>query len=252
MSGHGIYIGKVHHHRYQPKIHKFAYPMYALSIDLDQLDSADFGPWLRVERRSLIQLRHQDYLEGQGLRAKAVWDKVNALGGEMSSDDQGKVRFVGQGRCLGFYFSPLNLYYCYNRSGNLIYLLAEVSNTPWNERHYYLLSYQKNGQREVVCNKDFHVSPFMSLAMRYHWRIAEPCDGLTLTIENRDQNRIFTAGITMQHTPMSSQTLKRTLRQFPAMTWGVVAKIYWQALKLFVKSVPLHTHPKKESESSHG
>lgn len=235
----GIWQGAVRHRRFAPRPHAFSYPLFMLGLDLDELSDLQLGPWFGIERAGLLSFRRGDYLRGtQGPLKQAVWDKVGELGG---GGQGGRVLLLGNVRCLGFYFSPVNFYFCY-QGNDARYLLAEVSNTPWNERHYYLLDLAAL----VPHDKDFHVSPFMALAMRYHWRIRPPREETLIHIESHPQSgdpKLFDATLALARAPLSKRGLGMLLLRWPWMTMRVLLGIYWQALRLFIKRIPLFTHP---------
>jgi len=239
-----IYSGWVRHRRYSPKRHEFNYKLFLLSLDLDELESGlSFGPWLRVEKPAILSFRHKDYLDGEGkLTKQKVWDKVVSLGGENFA---GKVVLLGQLRCFGVYFSPVNFYYCHDKTGEFQYLLAEVSNTPWNERHCYLVDARQN----VIMDKAFHVSPFMNEDMKYRWRFTPLNQTLYLNIDNMlETEKLFDATFSMQREPLSSKALIKNLLRVPAMTISTVLGIHWEAIKLYVKGIPYVPYVKKKKE----
>ncbi|WP_395949580.1 DUF1365 domain-containing protein [Aeromonas mytilicola subsp. aquatica] len=235
-----IWQGSVRHRRFAPRSHAFSYGLFMLGLDLDELPGLSQGRWFGVERAGLLSFRRSDYLSGsEGSLKQAVWDKVAALGG--SAEPDGRVLLLGNVRCLGFYFSPVNFYFCY-REGEARYLLAEVSNTPWNERHYYLLDLAALAPQD----KDFHVSPFMGLAMRYHWRIRAPAQETLIHIESHPTSgeaKLFDATLALRREPLSRKGLVALLARWPWMTLKVLLGIYWQALRLFIKRTPIFTHP---------
>ncbi len=237
-----IWQGSVRHRRFAPRAHAFSYSLFMLGLDLDEVETRGVGQgrWFGVERAGLLAFYRQDYLKGSsGSLKQAVWQKVAELGGEATPDQ--RVLLLGNVRCLGFYFSPVNFYFCYQQE-NARYLLAEVSNTPWNERHYYLLDLRALAPH----NKDFHVSPFMDLAMRYHWRIRPPEQQTLIHIESHPQSgeaKLFDATLTLRREPLSRQGLMRLLVRWPWMTMKVLLGIYWQALRLFIKRTPIFSHP---------
>jgi len=236
-----IYVGEVRHKRLSPREHSFSYNIFFLAIDLDEIQELNtFGWWFKCDKFAPLSFRSSDYLQQkEPITKQLVWQKVQHLGGQNFA---GRVMFIGQMRCFGLYFSPINLYYCYNHNNQLAYLLAEVSNTPWHERHYYLIDL--NG--DLICEKDFHVSPFMDLNMQYHWRIKEPGEDLSLHIENYSDKKIFTASVKMKRIEFSNQNLRNCLLAIPVMTLKTLAGIYWQALKLFIKGVPYVGHSTKK------
>lgn len=235
-----IWRGSVRHRRFAPRAHAFSYHLFMLGLDLDELPGLDQGRWFAVERAGLLSFRRHDYLRGSsGPLKQAVWDKVAELGGD--ADPKGRVLLLGNVRCLGFYFSPVNFYFC-DRQGETRYLLAEVSNTPWNERHYYLLDLAALAPHD----KDFHVSPFMELAMRYHWHIRPPAQETLIHIESHPvsgEAKLFDATLALRRVPLSRKELVALLVRWPWMTMRVLLGIYWQALRLFIKRTPIFTHP---------
>ncbi|TXH67797.1 MAG: DUF1365 domain-containing protein [Thiothrix sp.] len=240
-----LYSGVVGHCRYKPSLHRFKYSIFLFALDLDELTQLpDLGPWFKVKRNALMSFRPSDYLDHKPeITRQDVWQKVQSLGGE---NLDGRVVFVGQVRCLGFYFSPVNFYYCHEANGALRYLLAEVSNTPWNERHCYLI----DARTQAPIPKAFHVSPFMNLNMTYHWRFSSLHEVLTLQITNQAEERLFDAAMSLERKPLTKAELKAQWLRIPAMTMKTVMSIYWQALKLYWKKVPYvpHALPAKESK----
>lgn len=238
-----LYSGVVGHCRYKPQVHRFRYSIFLFALDLDELDKLpDLGWWFKVKYFALMSLRPSDYLDHRPeLTRQIVWQKVASLGGELLD---GPVVFVGQVRCLGFYFSPVNFYYCHQKDGGLRYLLAEVSNTPWNERHCYLI----DAQIQAPIRKAFHVSPFMDLNMSYHWHFSPLGEVLTLQITNHAEERLFDAALCLDKKPLTKAELKTQWLRIPAMTIKTVLSIYWEALKLYWKKIPYvpHSTPSKE------
>jgi hypothetical protein len=245
----GIYLGNVRHRRFVPKQHAFNYPMYMLAFDLDELKSHQSSWLLGVNRKALLQFNTRDYFEDANdldeLKQR-IHSKVNELQGNW---DGGKVIMLTQVRCLGLYFSPVNFYYCYQ--DNLCkYLLAEVSNTPWNEKHYYLVPFE-TGASDLT-PKSFHVSPFMKMNMGYKWKVTPPGNSVSMHIENigTEENsdefgeKVFDATFAFKKQPMSKTNLRKLLLRFPAMTLSIVSKIYWQAFKMYVlKGFKYIPHP---------
>lgn len=237
-----LYLGQVRHRRKRPKLNAFTYPLFMPLIDLDEIEQLSSSVrFFSLNRFNWAQLKRSDYLADmpQFCLKEAAIAKLKELTGY---ECHGKVQMLGQLRYLGIYFSPINCFYCYNPDGELDYLLAEVSNTPWLEKHYYAVPAKEMPQMQ---QKVFHVSPFMGLDMAYLWRFKAPANRLLLHLENHDsQGLLFDATLTMIQKPLNSRTLIKTLLRIPAMTLSVVLRIYWQALKIWLKGIPYVPYPK--------
>ncbi|MDX1605444.1 MAG: DUF1365 domain-containing protein, partial [Candidatus Competibacterales bacterium] len=159
----------------------------------------------------------------------------------------GPIRLLAHPRHFGYCFNPISIYYCFDAAGETVdSLIAEVTNTPWGERRAYVLSGGRNaaGRHEYRFRKSLHVSPFMPLALDYRWRGNEPGRRLGVHLEVlRDGVRQFDATLTLQRRPIDGFGLARALWRYPAMTARVSAAIYWQALRLWLKRIPLYDHP---------
>ncbi|WP_417614767.1 DUF1365 domain-containing protein [Oceanisphaera sp.] len=232
-----IYRGQVRHRRYAPQRHHFSYGLYMLALDLDELEQLSAHSRLfSCERFAPLSFCRRDYLGDptQPLKS-AVLQEVTRLGGVV--EPLNRVVMLGQVRCFGVYFSPINVFFCYQ--GDLArYALLEVHNTPWNERHCYLVDLEHGHPAD----KAFHVSPFMGMGMQYHWRIQPPRERVLVHIENRDPDLLFDATLSMRRYDFNRSALKAALLQWPMMTLTIVRGIYWQAVRLFLKRVPYHPH----------
>ena len=147
----------------------------------------------------------------------------------------GPVRLLTHLSYFGYCFNPLSLYYCFDRDGERVEtVVAEVSNTPWGERHCYVLSEPMNpGEaraRRYRTGKELHVSPFMDMDVQYEWLLTEPADDLVVRIDNSvDGARNFNATLVLQRREISGPALARVLAEYPLMSFKVIAAIHWQA-----------------------
>lgn len=243
-----VYEGTVHHRRRVPHAHAFAYRMAQLYLDLDELDRVFAGRWLwSVGRRNLAEFRRGDYLAPDALPlAEAVRQRVQQVTGQRPA---GPIRLLTHLRYAGYVFNPVSFYYCYGADGQTLEcILAEITNTPWKERHAYVLPVDSAIRRGRVLGwtfpKTFHVSPFMPLARDYAWRFTVPGQDLHVHMDVlREGEREFDASLALRRLPLTGATLARVLWRYPLMTGQVIGAIHWQALRLWLKRNPVHDHP---------
>lgn len=195
-----IYVGHVGHKRYLPREHGFRYRLYMVYLDLDELPALTNDRILRSARFAPLSFRPEDHLSNpQPSLADAVRDLVDEQTGTRPT---GPIRLLTGLRCFGYYFSPLNLYYCFQRrDGRVESVVAEVSNTPWRETHHYVLSEANRvgdaDELRFSHPKGFHVSPFMPMDVHYDWQLSPPGSQLTAGIANRQgDDLVFRAGLT--------------------------------------------------------
>ena len=245
-----IYEGWVRHRRHAPRPHAFRYRMFMLSLDLDELDRVFQGRWLwSVERANLASFRRADYLGDPGMPlATAVRARVREATGDAPA---GPVRLLAHLRYYGHCFNPVAFYYCYEADGATLHsIVAEVTNTPWRERHAYVLPLASAARHAAArvwsFDKSLHVSPFLPMQRQYRWRFTEPAASLQVHMEVLDGPRSeFDATLVMQRRPLDGAGLAACLARFPLMTLRVVGAIHWQALLIWLRRNPVYDHPSK-------
>lgn len=247
-----IYVGQVRHRRFSPKYNEFNYRLYMMYLDLDELPDLFDRFWLWSNRGfNFGWFKRADHLgDNNKSLVDAVREKIFEHSGVKS---EGPIRLLTHCRYLGFGFNPVSFYYCFDKQDSKIeHIVAEVNNTPWGEQYCYVLSEADNVHPEKTGtqlkqyrpSKDFHVSPFMPMNIDYDWRFNAPGDRLTVHMQNYiDEEKLFDATIDFKCRPITSWNMSRVLLQYPIVTVKVVIGIYYEALKLWLKRIPLFDHP---------
>ena len=205
-------------------------------------------PLWSARRRALAQFKRADFL---GDKTKPLVDEIRTrIFEETANIHNGPIFVLANLRYFGFQMNPIAIYYCYSEdTSKLEYLVAEVNNTPWDERYSYVLKAQDTGVwLQTKFQKLLHVSPFNPMDMTYHWRSNLPGSRLVVHLKNfKEKELMFDASLSLKEQPFDAWNLNLQLLRYPFMTINVGLAIYWQALKLFLKGVPLHAHPKAHS-----
>ena len=241
-----LYEGWVRHRRFARAPHAFRRRLFMVYLDLDEADEAFRGRWFWGSKAgALVRFRRKDYLGPGHLPLDlAVRERVER---ETGLRPEGPIRLLTHLAFLGYCFNPVSFYYCFDRSGKRVeFIVAEITNTPWGERHAYILRAGDGDGARVRSRstKVFHVSPFMPMKLGYDWHFSTPSRGLFAHMDVLDgSQKAFDATLVLRRRDISGASLARALVRFPAMTAQVVMSIHWQALRLWLKGVPFHAHP---------
>jgi DUF1365 family protein len=253
-----LYVGDVMHARLKPIGHRFSYRVMSLLIDLDRLAAADqqsalFG----VNRAALYSFHEADHgaRDGSPLRAYA-----QRCASEHGIDlTGGQVRLLCYPRLFGYTFNPLSVYFCYRANSELALMIYEVRNT-FGDIHAYALPVQSNQRSQAGVRQQheklFYVSPFIEMAMRYHFRVSLPDQRVKLRILETDgDGPLLTATFNGRRRALNTGQLLRAFVAFPLVTFKIMAAIHWEALRLWLKGarlVPRSLVPRQNAANKTG
>lgn len=240
-----LYRGVVMHRRVRPRVHGFRYRLFWLLLDLDRLDEAAAETRLfSIGRFNLLSFQPRDHGDKSG--ASLLMQVRSDLDEAGIDDADGPIRLLTMPRLLGFVFNPISVYYCHRADGGLAAVVYEVSST-FGERRSYVL--RADGDRfEQRCDKTLHVSPFMRMNMTYAFRGHDPAERLTLGIDGHDPEGLLIAtAMSGERRDLTDGEIIKAVLAVPFETLKVVAAIHWEALRLFLKRVPLAPDPARAS-----
>ena len=277
VSGPALYVGQLRHRRFRPRPHAFTYNLFLAFLDIDRIaDQMRVSPLASHNSFNWASFRDADHLlgrspfsetetagcrgAGRGAGTTGVHDvragmtlrtRLQASAREQSiALPDGPVYVLTHLRYLGYHFNPISFFYCYDGAGALHSILGEVNNTFGEQQTYWLPAagavHTANGFRTRV-PKTMHVSPFMGMNMDYEFVLTEPRDSLVAhmtTTERGVAAPLFDATLTLERRPWTASALHHALARHPWMTAKVIGAIHWEALRLWMKGVPRHAHPR--------
>ena len=247
-SGNYIYSGTIRHRRFSPFDHFFTYPIFMTYFDIAKVENMLRKSWLwNVNKPSIVSFYRQDY---HGDTKKSLDTAVRSTVKKQTGMDlNGPIRMLTHLRYFGYCFNPVSFYYCFNEQDDDIELImAEVTNTPWKEKHAYMVLDRLEGSENLISKmkKEFHVSPFWGMDHDYEWLFSQPSKHLLVNMKNfKDGEKVFDATLSMQRKEMNLKNLMAQTLRFPFITARVVWRIHWNAAKLWLKGAHFFTHPDK-------
>ena len=245
-----IYTGTIRHRRFTPFNHFFSYPLFMVYLDLNSFEERLKKSWIwNVNRFALVSFMRDDYHGNSNIDLdtsvrRTIYKKTG-------KNIKGPIRLLTHLRYFGYCFNPVSIYYCFNEADTKVeVIMAEVTNTPWKERHSYIIDNNKNNKTtkniSVKLDKRLHVSPFWGMDHKYEWLFSEPSKRLLVNMKNfKDKNKVFDANLSMKRTPFNLKNLIKQVMKFPFLTIIIVFRIHWHALKLWLKKAPFYMHPDK-------
>jgi DUF1365 family protein len=248
MSTIAVYEGTARHRRVTPVVREFSPRLFLAYLDVDALPgSLDRLPGWSARRAALVHFRRRDFLDGRpGPLGEAVRDLVEE---RLGRRPDGSVCLLAHLRTFGWLFNPLTVYYCWRADGRALdALVLEVTNTPWGERHWYVIDARADTGAHVT-SKAMHVSPFLPLDVDYEVSWTAPGDQLHLDIGVvRSGETMFTAGLALRRRALDRKNALAVLVRHPVQPLRVSLAIYRQAAALFLARMPVYRHPSRAAQ----
>jgi uncharacterized protein len=247
----GLYLGRVSHARFGRTAHAFHYPLAMQLVDVDTLPALNQGlRLLGYNRLRPFALLDRDHFTD---RDRSIAENVRAFlrnADECLSEGADRIFLLTQSRVLGYVFNPISLFYCVDKAGAMVAVVAEVHNT-FGQRHAYLLRHEAGGDYAGREKKVFHVSPFLTLEGTYHFRLSRPASRMSVGIDlYREGVLLFASRMTLRRQPLTDRALLKLLARYPLGSRGVIAAIHWEGMKLIRKGARYNPVPAYEPETA--
>lgn len=274
MNAGALYEGATRHRRFSPVPHEFRFPLYLFLLEHPGSGS---GVELRLPTagRSIwpaVRYERSDYLDGDG--SVPLGDAIRELVAvRTGAAPTGRVLTLTQLRTNGYVFNPITVHYCLasepdaDGSDRIEVVVLEVTNTPWKERHWYVIDARataivdsdrsvsiaatdERGRIRSEFPKALHVSPFLQMDATYRFTATPPGDRLWFRLENFERRdgsevKVFDADLSLTRLPLTPESLRVQVRRHPFQTMRVWSNIHLHALRLAMKRVPFVRHPER-------
>jgi uncharacterized protein len=232
-----IYIGKVVHKRFKPKIHSFKYKVFSLLIDLAELDL--LNKKLKIfsyNKFNIVSFYDKDHGARDGSSIKS-WVIDNLKKNNINTNNI-QIKLLCYPRILGYVFNPLSVFYIYDENSSLISILYEVKNT-FGEQHTYIFKTNVSDNLiQHVCKKKFHVSPFIEMDCVYFFRLLKPGNKISVIIDQNDKNgKVLYASQDGVKSEINNINLIKSYLAHPLMTFKIILAIHFEAFKLWSKGI---------------
>jgi len=244
-----LFVGEIEHRRLSPVKNEFTYSVCYYYLDLDEVEKLFRFPFIfSYNFPGVLSFWRKDYLSPKNVSLKtAVCDQIF---GKTGKKFDGSVRVLSNISYFGYCFNPVSFYYCFDREERLCYIVSQVTNTPWRERHVDVFEIKGNKPKHLYhFPKEFHVSPFMPMNIDYTWIFNTPDEKLYVHMQNRHtggSSVVFDSTLTLKRRELSFWSILLHSIRFPLVTFKTTLAIYFQAAILyFIKRIPFYTHPKK-------
>lgn len=242
-----ILLSKVMHERFEPKGHKFVYPLFALRLDLNELEEASrkFNSFLfGINKKRLLSFQMQDYGPRDGT-SLITW--ARSILQKHGLNIPNRIELHTMPRIFGYAFNPISVWYCYDENDHLVSIIAEVNNT-FGEHHFYVLHDELHSNIEAHSQlssiKAMHVSPFCEVKGHYEFQFKESHKHAVIHIDYyHSQNIIIKTAMASRKISFSTSALFKAFTKQPFLTMGVFWRIHWQAFLLWLKGVPFYRLP---------
>jgi DUF1365 family protein len=244
-----VYCGEVVHTRKSPRKHSLRYSVFYFLLDLDEAEAiASTSRLFGWNRPAWFSFRDADHGDGDGRDLREYLRDVLAEAG--IEDLVWRFQVLCMPRVLGYVFNPISVVYCYRTGGELAAMVYEVNNT-FGERLSYVVPVSGDPKRiQHRCEKALFVSPFFDIKGHYDFNLSPPQESLDITINYRhaDEQRLHVV-FRGRRQAFTAHTLRSLALRYPAVTFKVIAGIYFEALKLWLKGIPLVQHINAGSRS---